>query len=139
MIGQAQRVVWAGGEHDFLFDIGHLRALEQRLDAGVAVVLLRLLNGTWKVDDVLETLRLGMQGSGMAEKDALKALQIAYPTANLYELSVVAAKVLTMFVAWPTGRGEDEPEESKPGEAQTSTNRSETGEPVGPDTSASLQ
>ena len=75
----------------------------------------------------------------MLESDALRAINSAYPQANLYELSVVAARVLTMFVAWPTGKDEDVPEEDKPGEAKTPTSRSETSEPAGPDLSASLQ
>jgi hypothetical protein len=140
MIGQSKKVVWAGGEHDFLYDIGHLRALEQRLDAGVAPILLRLLNGSWKVDDVLETIRLGLQGGGMPEREAVRVIEKSYNGANLYELSVVATRVLSMFIAWPTGPGEDEPEkEDDKGEAKTPTSRSETGGPAGPDLSASLQ
>ena len=138
MIGQAQKLVWAGGEHYFLFDIGHLRALEKSLDAGVAPILLRLLNGTWGVNDVLETLRLGMQGGGMLEKDALRAIESAYPSSNLYELSVTAARILTMFVAWPTGKGEDEPKDDPSGEAKAASS-SETARPDGQPSSAPLQ
>lgn len=141
MIGSAIKIVWPGGEHSFCFDIGHLRALEQRLDAGVTVVLLRLINGQFKVDDVIETLRLGLQGGGMEEKVATKIIFDAFPTANLYELSHTAARMLAMFISWPTGKDADVAEEPNPGEAEaaTSENLSPTGESAGQDSSAPLQ
>jgi hypothetical protein len=142
MIGQAQRVVWPGGEHSFCFAIGELRALEQRLDAGVAVVLLRLLKGEFKLDDVVETLRLGLQGGGMSEKQAMKTIERAFPVANLYELSVTSARVLTMFISWPTGQGEDVPEEPAEGKTTatpTTGQSSPTDEPDGPAMSGPLQ
>lgn len=140
MIGQKVKLVWPGGEHDFCFDIGHLRALEQRLDTGVAVVLLRLLKTEFKTDDIIETLRLGLQGAGMDEKAAVKTIHDSFPHANLYELAVTAARVLAMFVSWPTGKGEDEPEkEDDKGEAPAASNLSGTAEPDGQPTSAPLQ
>lgn len=140
MIGQAQRIVWPGGEHEFCFAIGELRALEQRCDAGVAQVLLRLMNGQFKVDDVVETLRIGLQGAGLTERQALRLIDKSYSGANLYELSVIATKVLAMFISWPTGKGEDAPQVGE-GEAAPapSSSRSPTDEPGGPLTSAPLQ
>ena len=110
MIGQSQRVVWPGGEHDFCFAIGQLRALEQRCDAGVAVILTRLIGGQFKVDDIHETLRLGLEGAGMSSRDAVRLIESAYPQANLFDLSVAATRVLAAFISWPTDKGEDVPE-----------------------------
>lgn len=140
MIGSFQKVVWPGGEHEFRFAIGELRALEQRLDCGVAVVLTRLLSGQFKIDDVFETLRLGLQGAGMTEQQAIRTIEKAYPQANVFELSVTAARVLSMFLSWKTGKEADDPLE---GEATAATMESQspfpTGEPVGRDTSEPLQ
>lgn len=138
MIGQSHRLIWAGGEHDFRLDIGHLRALEQRLDAGAGVILKRLMRGDWKVDDIIETLRIGLQGAGMEEREALKVIDRAFPTANLYELSVVAAHVLAQFISWRTGKDEDAPED-EPGETKAATTPSPEGEHAGLNTSAPLQ
>lgn len=138
MIGQAQRLVWPGGEHEFCLAIGELRALEQRCDAGVAQVLLRLLNGQFRIDDVIEVLRLGLQGAGMTERQALKLIERSYAQANLYDLSIIAAKVLSMFISWPVGKLEDDPSQ---GEALAAANASPSPmvEPDGPAMSAPLQ
>jgi len=141
MIGQAVRIIWPGGEHEFCFAIGELRALEQRLDAGVAVVLLRLMKGEFKIDDVVETLRIGLQGGGLTERQAMRVIEKAFPSANIFELSLTAARVLAMFISWPTGKDDDKPEEDKPGEpmAAQAENPSPTAKPDGQDMSVPLQ
>ena len=70
MIGQARTLVWAGGEHSFCFRIGELRALEQRRDCGIGILIKRMLSVEWYVDDILEVLRLGLIGGGLSDKDA---------------------------------------------------------------------
>ena len=137
MIGQAHKIIWAGGEHEFKFAIGEMRALEKLCDAGTASILLRLLDGTWKIDDIIHTLRIGLQGGGLDEREAMRTIENAYPVANLYELSVVAATVLAQFVSWPTGKGEDEPEGEKT--APTNASPSVMDGPAGQTTSVPLQ
>jgi hypothetical protein len=141
MIGQAQRFVWPAGEHDFCLRIGELRALEQRCDAGIAQILLRLMGSTFKVDDVFEVLRLGLQGGGMSERQAIKTIDLAFPHANLFGLAPTAAKVLLAFTSWPIGQGEDEPDEGELKAAGEVPNpsRSEEGAPAGQTPSEPLQ
>ncbi len=62
---------WADGSHSFRLAIGHLRELQDKCNAGPAEVLARLTSGSWRVDDIRETLRLGLIGGGATPMDAL--------------------------------------------------------------------
>lgn len=127
----AEEIVWSGGEHPFRLDIGALRAIEQRSDAGVSVILLRLLGQQWKADDVLSVIRLGLIGGGMPETEARKTLDRALEMASLFALSLTAADVLHRFVMFD---GDDKPGEAPAGTADSPT-RSRTEEPAGQATS----
>lgn len=67
-------LTWAGGEHDFALRLEHLRALQDACDAGPMHILERLSSGRWLVDDVIATIRLGLEGGGMDKADARKLL-----------------------------------------------------------------
>lgn len=122
-------VVWAGGEHLFRLGIGELRAIEQATDAGISVVLMRLLGQQWKIDDVLSPIRLGLIGGGMEAADAKRTLDRALDSASPYALAITAAAVLSRFL---TLNEEDEkPGEQEAGDGQPGL-RSETDGPVGP-------
>ncbi|MBB2818992.1 gene transfer agent family protein [Rhizobium phaseoli] len=108
----AEQIVWAGGEHSFRLGIGELRAIEQRSDAGCAVVLMRLLSSQFKIDDVIQPIRLGLIGGGMQERDAQKVLDSALDIASPYALAVPAADILRRFIMWET---DDQPS-GEPGE-----------------------
>ncbi|MBB4235041.1 gene transfer agent family protein [Rhizobium esperanzae] len=108
----SESIVWAGGEHSFRLGIGELRAIEQRSDAGCAVVLMRLLSSQFKIDDVIQPIRLGLIGGGMQERDAQKVLDSALDIASPYALAVPAADILRRFVMWET---DDQPS-GEPGE-----------------------
>jgi hypothetical protein len=108
----AEQIVWAGGEHSFRLGIGELRAIEQRSDAGCAVVLMRLLSQQWKIDDVINPIRLGLIGGGLPERDAQTAVDKALDVASLYSLALPAAEILRRFIMWET---DDQPG-GEPGE-----------------------
>ncbi|MBX4992288.1 hypothetical protein ABID08_000719 [Rhizobium binae] len=108
----SESIVWPGGEHSFRLGIGELRAIEQRSDAGCAVVLMRLLGQQWKIDDVIQPIRLGLIGGGMPEREAQTALDKALDVASLYSLAVTAADILRRFIMWET---DDQPG-GEPGE-----------------------
>ncbi|MGG7534682.1 gene transfer agent family protein [Rhizobium sp. 12,4] len=108
----AEQIVWPGGEHSFRLGIGELRAIEQRSDAGCAVVLMRLLSSQFKIDDVIQPIRLGLIGGGMRDTDAQKVLDSALEIASPYALAVPAADILRRFIMWET---DDQPS-GEPGE-----------------------
>ena len=132
----AETIVWPGGEHPFRLGIGELRALEQRCEAGCVVVLMRLLGQTWKIDDVLSPIRLGLVGGGMEERAAQKAIDDALAVVSPYALAVTAADVLRRFIMW---EGDDQPGEADAGAETTTTNRSRTDEPDGQATTEPAQ
>lgn len=126
----ALTLVWPGGEDSFRLNIATLRAIEQRSNAGLAVILTRLLSGTWYLDDVYSVIRLGLIGGGMSEKDAQLKMELALETHSLYALTIVAAHILQHFIMW-------EEHDDQPGELQEvqenpiSENPSQTEEPDG--------
>lgn len=105
----SETIVWPGGEHEFLLGIGQLRAIEQRSDAGCAVVMMRLLTSAWKIDDVIAPIRLGLVGGGMSEQEAQKAVDAALEIASPYTLAITSAEVIRRFIMWD---GEDQPGEA---------------------------
>lgn len=125
--------VWPGGEHAFRLGIGELRAIEQRSDAGCAVVMMRLMSSAWKIDDVIAPIRLGLVGGGMTEKEAQRLVDMVLADkASLYALAIPAADILREFIMWD---GDDQPGEASAGTA-TVEPRSTTAEPDGPATMA---
>lgn len=68
---RAVDLTWAGGEHPFLLTIELLRALQDKCDAGPALIMDRLATGAWRVDDVIQPIRLGLEGGGMSKPEAL--------------------------------------------------------------------
>lgn len=62
---------WADGEHTFRLAIGQLRELQDKTGCGPMQVYQRLMDATWRVDEVRETLRIGLIGGGMPPMEAL--------------------------------------------------------------------
>lgn len=120
----AHTIVWAGGEHSFRLGIGELRAIEQATDAGVSVVLMRLLGQQWKIDDVLSPIRVGLTGAGMEPEKAKWALDRALETASPYALAITAAAILSRFL---TLNEENNPPGESRAEVEPDALRSRTG------------
>jgi hypothetical protein len=62
---------WGDGDYRFRLGYGQLRQLQEACDAGPAWIANRLRGDQWRVEDVRETLRLGLIGGGMAQGEAL--------------------------------------------------------------------
>lgn len=125
----ARSFVWPAGEHDFCLGIGELRALEQRSDAWCFVILTRLLTSQWKIDDVLQPLRLGLIGAGMEEREAQKTIDRALEVASPYSLAVPSASILHSFLMWDEEA--DQPGELTAG-VEKAAHHSPTGKQDGP-------
>lgn len=69
---------WADGEYTFRLGLGELRRLQEKTGAGPYELLRRLATGVWRVDDMRETIRLGLQGghSVLTEHNAIDDLRI---------------------------------------------------------------
>lgn len=71
----AKLINWIGGEHEFALDLGALRALQDCCDAGPEQVMRRIATGAWRVNDLYDTIRLGLITSGaMKGPEAAKFL-----------------------------------------------------------------
>lgn len=68
---------FAWGDRDCTFRLGmeQLRKLQESTGAGPLALFNRLSSGDWKVDDVRETIRLGLIGGGMGGIEALKMVK----------------------------------------------------------------
>lgn len=90
---------WADGTYTFRLAWGQLGELQEKTDAGPYVVLLRLHNGAWRIEDIINIIRLGLIGGGMEPSPALK-LTRAYvearpPMENLIPAQVILSAALT--------------------------------------------
>ncbi|MGU3494212.1 gene transfer agent family protein [Xanthobacteraceae bacterium A53D] len=66
---------WADGTYAFRLGWGELELLQEACDAGPYVVLGRLTDGTWRMQDVAETIRCGLIGGGMSTTDAVRKVR----------------------------------------------------------------
>lgn len=122
-------LTWKGGEDSFLLTIDLLRALEQRCDAGPPVILARLSSQQWRVDDVIEPIRLGLEGGGMSKADARKKVARFVEERGI-SLSVLTAQAVLMSALFHDG--EDSVGEAQ-GEADHLTPTSPTASGAGAD------
>lgn len=64
-------LAWGDGDYRFRLGYGELRQLQEICDAGPAWIANRLRGDQWRVEDIRETLRLGLIGGGMKMGEAL--------------------------------------------------------------------
>ena len=111
-------LLWADGEHRFRLAIGQLRELQEKCDAGPGELLLRLTSHRWRVDDILQTIRLGLIGGGMSPTNALVLVKRYVEDRPWGENIVIAAQII---VAAVTGDPNEERDTSKKAEAATAS------------------
>lgn len=116
---------WVGGEHEFALKLGQLRKLQESCNAGPEEVLNRLRFGTWKVDDVIEPIRLGLIGGGMTNAEAgpkVTTLVEQHPLAQ-FKMTALAIMSDALFAPKddPLGEGEGETAPPENGGSPTST------------------
>jgi hypothetical protein len=63
-------LVWGDGLNRFALHIGHLRELQEKCKAGPQRILQRLSSLDWQIDDIRETIRLGLIGGGKTPSEA---------------------------------------------------------------------
>lgn len=105
-------LTWQGGEHSFALPIEMLRALQDKCDAGPAYILQRLGTQRWYVDDVVSTIRLGLEGGGMDKDDARKLVRKHVEDRPLSE-SVLTAQAILMAALYG-GEEAGEADEGEP-------------------------
>lgn len=66
---------FADGTYGFRLAIGELEELQEKTGVGPYALLRRLLSNDWKVEDVTQTIRLGLIGAGLDPSAALKLVR----------------------------------------------------------------
>jgi len=118
-------ITWAGGEHTFLLSLDHMRALQDRCDAGPAWILARLTSNQWRVDDVVTTIRLGLEGGGLEKEAARKLVKIHVEDRPL-TLSVLTAQAVLAHALY--GAEDDPLGEARTGTESPAVTRSQEGD-----------
>jgi Phage tail tube protein, GTA-gp10 len=87
-------LAFGDGEHTFRLRMKELRELQEKCDAGFSQILLRLGSVQCKIDDVTETLRLGLIGGGTEPMLALGLVSKYVGPVNLLKHQLIACDVL---------------------------------------------
>lgn len=116
-------IIWAGGEHQFcLAKVGLILDLEAKSDAGIATVMTRLGSGTFRLNDVRETIRLGLIGGGLAPDKAMQAVRNHVDENPLTSSVLLAYAIIEAVMVGvpddPVGKAPDEPGKDDPGKAE---------------------
>lgn len=98
-------------EYPLQLTIGKLRDLQADLNAGPPLILTRLQNGEWMVDDIIEPIRHGLRGAGMTDQAASNLVKRYVTDGALIQYQPVALKVL---LAALIGNEDDLPDVGEP-------------------------
>lgn len=85
---------WVGGEHEFALHIGQLRALQDNTQAGPEQLLRRMASGDWRIDDLVETIRLGLIGGGLPSGEAGPLVMRLFQQHPIIEFKSTAYQIL---------------------------------------------
>ncbi len=118
----AEVVLAFGGEdRAFRLNIGRLRALQEKVDAGPMELIQRFAAGTWRVDDIRETLLQGLVGGGMSSADATRLMKTDFDDLPFQQFVQVAQVVLLATLMGAPDEAEDEESGEPTGEPSTLT------------------
>lgn len=92
--------------------IKELRVLQTALNAGPSAILTRLQSGEWLVDDIIQTIRLGLIGGGMDHRQADKLVEDY--VCNLGPLLQYQLPAIKVILAALVGDAEDQPDAGEP-------------------------
>lgn len=92
---------WADGPRTFRLAWGELGQLQEACDAGPFVILQRLAAGTWRLNDIAATIRLGLIGGGETPERALALVRDYVEKRPPLENRGLALAILTAAVVGP--------------------------------------
>lgn len=121
---------WPGGEHTFALRLGELRKMQDTCNAGPEEVLTRLRKGTWRVDDVIEPLRLGLIGAGMTASEAGPLVTKLFQQHPIVDFRIAALSVVAHALYGPPDDMPEKPQgatmTTEDGSSQPSTASEDT-------------
>lgn len=124
------------GDSDYVFALkwGELIQLQEATDAGPYVVMQRLATGTWRVQDIAHTIRLGLIGGGLKPTDALKLVRAYVEARPPMENVLLAQGILGASLM---GAPEDDRSKKNVKAARKRSTTSQTGKSASPSSSES--
>ncbi len=92
---------WGDGEHSFRLGLKQLRELQHKTDCGPEFLYWRIRNKQWKVDDLRETIRIGLMGGGMELEKANGMMRLYFDDAPFLPQAVPAGAILLACLMGP--------------------------------------
>lgn len=110
-------LVWGNGEDQFcIAKIGELLALEDKCNAGIMTIMHRIQTEAWYVNDIRETIRLGLIGGGMSAEKAMIAVKLHVDGHPLMQSVLLAHAILAAAIV---GVPDDQVGKEQAAEAET--------------------
>ena len=128
MTAQTRSIIWLNGEDQFcLAKVGLILDLEEKCKAGISEIAGRLEGGTWYLNDVRETIRLGLIGGGKTPERAMAAVRRHVDENPLGVHVLLAYEILktTIFGVPDDPVGKGTPAEAKDTGSTTTTDASD--------------
>lgn len=118
---------WADGDYTFRLAWAELIKLQEAVDAGPFVVLERLGNGQWKVEEISHTIRLALVGGGTEPAKALRLVRDYVESRPPLENLMLARGILAVALHGPADEtpGESEGEKTMEESMTSPTEKSE--------------
>lgn len=108
---------FADGTYGFRLAIGELEELQEKTGVGPYALLRRLLANDWKVDDVRQTIRLGLIGDGLDPIKSKKLVERYVDQRSDWLNNAMIAQAIVSAAL--VGAPEEEPGKSVEPEAET--------------------
>lgn len=118
-------LTWADGDYSFQLKWGQIAELQDRTNAGPYHVLNRLYDGTWKIEDISNIVRLGLIGGGMSPVTALNLTRTYVEERPLLENHPIAVVILKAALVGVDDEPVGESEAANPREELSTTSRTE--------------
>lgn len=89
---------WADGTYKFRLGLGEIRQLQEKTGLGPLALFHRIQTDQWLVDDLRETLRLGLIGGGMRDLKALALVRDNFDNRPKIDAKEPALRILGAFL-----------------------------------------
>lgn len=110
-------LMWGDGDHVFRLPLRQLRELQDKTDCGPETLYRRIVDGSWRVQDLRETIRLGLIGGGMDEVVAAKLVKLYFDDSPMLKHKPTAQAILLVALVGPP----DDTQQKKTTDATPST------------------
>lgn len=101
------------GYFDLCLRIGELITLQEKTGVGPYVLANRLMLGEWRVEDVIETVRLALIGGGMDNRTAFDLVSRTIIEGNIFDYAAIAGSAVMTSIM---GVDDEQPESDDEGD-----------------------